>query len=59
MTETLVAASTPSSKSTPGTAEDTSALQPDPGGLIARRSVDAGTYSGRAEVENETAKYVA
>ena len=45
MTEKLVAMSPPWSTSSAGPAEDTSALQPDPGGLLARRPVNAGAGS--------------
>ena len=42
MTEKLVAMSPPSSKSSSGPVADISADRPDPGGLLARRPVDAG-----------------
>jgi hypothetical protein len=42
MTEKLVAMSPPSSKSSAGPAEDTSADRVDPGGLLARLPVEAG-----------------
>ncbi len=42
MTEKLVVMSPPSSKSSSGPAEDTSADRVDPGGLLARLPVDAG-----------------
>ena len=45
MTEKLVAMSPPSSKLSAGPAEDTSADRPYPGGLLARRPVDAGEGS--------------
>ena len=45
MTETLVDMSPPSNKSSAGPAQDTSVDRPDPGGLLARRPVDAGAGS--------------
>ena len=42
MTEKLVAMSPPSSKSSAEPVADISADRPDPGGLLARRPVDAG-----------------